>query len=400
MHSSRTFVGRVSQPDRWYGLARSITLIRAAALMPIPAADTAMPGPHLRRLAIIPIAFLIALLAPDPLPLNAADPPSPHEAAILDRIFANWKARHDRVHTLHFKWDMRATFKKGSPDPFSKKWPPPPLDRDQEFDEFGAQLWIEGDDRQCLITTPYFRTPRAKLAERDQVLSRVVTVGGTTLSYYGGIGWDAAAAGPGEVARSARIYRTPQHQEVAPVLRPLYLVYRPQGPSIGWSREQAQLVDDNALIDDIRCIKLKRVVDVHRGKREEMYWVSPVRDDAVVHWTIGGISEGSIKYKKDAKSGWVPWEWSVEVTGEALYEYKVTSYEINEKFDPSVFSFDCPAGTPVADEMVAGRQGTVHYSVVERDGSRRTITEDEFGRLCNVPMKKRPRVNKPAKPPR
>jgi hypothetical protein len=77
-----------------------------------------MPSTLLRRQAIIPIAFLIGFLASDSLPLKAADPSaSAHEAAVLDRIFANWKARHDRVRTLHFTIDSRIVYKSGGPIP-------------------------------------------------------------------------------------------------------------------------------------------------------------------------------------------------------------------------------------------------------------------------------------------
>jgi hypothetical protein len=86
---------------------------------------------------------------------RAGDPPQgAHESAVLDRIFANWKARHDRIHSLHFTWDCRKTHKKGWPDPSGT--PGNRLAKDQVFEQFGVQLWIEGDDRLCLIRTPLF----------------------------------------------------------------------------------------------------------------------------------------------------------------------------------------------------------------------------------------------------
>ena len=72
-----------------------------------------------RRLHPFAIAAIVCVFLAANVQLNlltrAADPaPTAHEPAVLDRIFANWKARHDRVHSVHFTMDCRTTYRKGS----------------------------------------------------------------------------------------------------------------------------------------------------------------------------------------------------------------------------------------------------------------------------------------------
>jgi hypothetical protein len=54
----------------------------------------------------------------------------------------------------------------------------------------------------------------------------------------------------------------------------------------------------------------------------------------------------------------------------------VTSYAINEKIDPAVFSHEFPAGTPVKDAV------EFRYFVVQQDGSKRAISPQEYFRLA------------------
>jgi hypothetical protein len=95
--------------------------------------------------------------------------------------------------------------------------------------------------------------------------------------------------------------------------------------------------------------------------------------------------EGSIKYKKDKTVGWIPAEWSIETKGQERYEYKVTDYAINEKIDPARFAHEFPPGTPVADQSDLGPTSTMRYSVVQPDGSRLAISQDDYLRLRGLP---------------
>jgi hypothetical protein len=351
-----------------------------------------MPLLLLRRLAIIATTILFLALAP-PLSLSArADdaPKAAHEAAVLDRIFANWKARGDRLHSLHFTVDCRMTFPKGSFDFTSTSNPLPRFDRDQVFEQFGVQFWIEGE-RLCVVTTPMFKVPQAKSTETRRVAMRSISDEQTTSNFYASAPYETGAA-PQPFARYGFVQHDPDSdsRSLGSAWLPLFLALRPQFPSICWRREQCHVVDDKAMVDGIQCVKFQRVLDpshMYRVKREEACWISPARDDAIAHWTRKTPNSpdcvGSIKYKKDKTWGWIPSEWSVETKGIELYEYKVTDYAINEKIDPAIFAHEFPPGTPVSDQMNGGSAKDVRYYVVEKEGSKRTISAQEFARLAD-----------------
>jgi hypothetical protein len=368
-------------------------------LIRFPKLGATMPLLLLRRLALV--ATLILLLAPaPPLSLSArADdaPKAAHEAAVLDRIFADWKARHDRVRSLHFTMDCRTTYKKGSLD-FSSS-AQARFDRDQEFQQFGVQLWIEGDDRLCIVTTPTFKVPQAKLTDTRRVVSRFVTVGTTTSMHSAGSWWETGVPAVRAFTPYGTVYRNPagDRRMPGPVARPLLMTFRPQFASLSWQREQCRLVDENATVDSGHYVKFQRVIEPSRiipFRREEACWVSPARDDVVVHWSIevkDRTIDGSIKCKKDKTSGWIPSEWSVGTKGEEFSEYTVTNYAINEKIDPAIFSQEFPAGTPVVDQLDSPAARTIRHYVVQEDGSKRTITNEDFIRLAGL-------VDPPQKP--
>jgi hypothetical protein len=326
------------------------------------------------------IATPVLFLAPSPplsLSASADDvPKAAHEAAVLDRIFANWKARHDRVHSLHFKWDAELTLRTKSVDPLRSS----------------AQLWIDGDDRVCLITTPFSPMPQAKFVNRDQVVSRLVITGKAASYYYGGPGGEnAGGPAPGQIIRHGRLDHVDLYRHLSGEwLQPLLIAFRPQYPSISWLREQCRLVEENSPIENGRYTQFRRVVQPPRPnpRREEACWVSPVRDDVVVQWMVRSpppsASVGSIKYKKDTTAGWIPSEWSCEYPAGRVEEFRVTGYAINEKIDPAIFSLDFPAGTPVQEQFDKG-PAKFRYYVVQPDGSKRTISSEEFWRLI-VPI--------------
>jgi hypothetical protein len=333
---------------------------------------------------------------------RADDPaPSVDDAAVLDRIFANWKARHDRVHSLHFTMDCRTTYKKGSLDFSSSSQAR--FDRDQEFQQFGVQLWIEGDDRMCLVTTPTFKVPQAKLSDTRRIVSRFVTVGTTTSTYSASSWWETGVPAVRAFTPYGTVYRNPAGDQrmIGPVLRALLLTFRPQFASLSWQREQCRLVGENATVDGGQYVKFQRVIEPSRiipFRREEACWVSPARDDVVVHWSIEVKDrriDGSIKHKKDKTFGWIPWEWSVGTKGEEFSEYKVTNYALNEKIDPAIFSQEFPAGTPVEDQLDSPAAQTLLHYVVQQDGSKRTISREDFSRLTGSldPPKQQARAN-------
>jgi hypothetical protein len=174
-----------------------------------------------------------------------------------------------------------------------------------------------------------------------------------------------------------------------PFLRPLFLAFRPQYPTLIWQKEQCRFVDSNALLDGSRAVEFQRTVKPGHGytdEGKESCWVSPARDDVVARWKMegqAGVCETAIHYKKDPTFGWIPTEWTLELTNEAFAECKVTDYAINEKIDPAVFSQTFPPGTPVLEEMDAANPGKIEHYVIQPDGSKRAISSEEFTRLIN-----------------
>jgi len=338
-------------------------------------------------------------------PARGDDPAkSPHEAAVLDRIFANWQARHDRVRSFHFTYDCRTTYRKGRLDLSSE--PRTKLDHDQAFDQFGVQLWVD-EDRSCLLVTPSFKVPIAKPTDARRVVARFVATGDTSYTYYSAAWWDTGQPQLRLFAPHGLLYSKPVPNAQTPnhSFQALALTFR-QGPPWPFvKREQCSLVDENAVIDNGRYTQFHRVL---KGENpdEETFWVSPVRGDVVVHWTTlapGSKAEGSIKYKKDERYGWIPSEWTCDYPGHMLEESKVTAYAINEKIDPAVFSLDFPSGTPVEDSLALKKPmqnplafEAIRYYVVQPGGSKRAISRDEYWRLVGQSNPVKPR--RPAKP--
>jgi hypothetical protein len=374
---------RWSPPIRWCSVP---------PLIYFPKLELSMRLHLLRQLAIIATPILLLAPAP-PLRLSArADdaPKTAHEAAVLDRIFANWKARHDRVRTLHFTIDSRTVYKKGQPDP-SRFGQQTRLDRDQLFQQFGVQIWIEGDDRICVVTTPTFKVPQAKLTETNRVDGRWVQVGQTISIFAASPGFETGVAPP-KFAPYGYVFRNPGRDWplADPFEWPLLLTYRPQARSMNWLRDQCRLVDENSLVEGGRSLMFQRAVEPSDNahlRRDEACWVSPARDDVVVHWRIETARrkiEGSVKHKKDETFGWVPAEWTVGTKGVSGFfaEYAVVKYELNKKIDPAVFSQSFPAGTPVQEEAGSGAARKVRCYVVQPDGSERAISPEQYDRLA------------------
>jgi hypothetical protein len=334
-----------------------------------------------QRLAIVATEFLLLAIVRDygPLARSSDAVQTVHEAAVLHRIFSNWKLRHDRVQSLHVTIDCRRSSRGTSQRTGRRPGALAPV-----FEQSGVQLWIQGDDRIYLASTPVFEVPQAKLMDIRRVVSRDVSVG--QMSLFLATDWTDPETGtprPRAFAPLALVSRSARGRPrlLGAVVLPLLLTFRPQHPELSWLRDECRLVDEDAIIDNGHFLRFQRFVEDLR--RDETCWVSPARDDVVVHWrhaTKEVVTEGSIKYKKDTTSGWMPWEW-IEYRGETVSEYRVTSYEVNPKIDPAIFSQEIPAATTVI--------------LVEPDGLRRPISHKDYRRLMglsNPPTKEAPGV--------
>jgi hypothetical protein len=357
--------------------------------------------PLLQRLTVVVTAFLSLAPASDfGRFARAADPaPTAHESSVLDRVFANWKTRHDRVRSFHFTYNRRTTYRKGKWDLSSE--PRVPFEHDQAFEQVGMQLWVDGDERICSLDTPSFKVPAAKRIDTRRVATRSVTAGNTCSIYYASSAWETGRPRPHPLAPNGVLY-----SRAAPLLgvrniffQALFVTFRPQTTAPSLLRDQCRLVDENAVIDNGHYVKFHRVFP---DDSEEALWVSPARDDVVVHWTSSGEgsrAEGSIKYKKDERYGWIPSEWTCDFVGGKREENKVTDYSINEKIDSAVFSEGFPPGTPVEDGRDVKFGEPSRYYVIQPDGSKRSISHEEFDRLANIanPLKRAPAAKPQAK---
>lgn len=360
----------------------------------------------LQRWTIAAVGMLLAA-ASDPGRLANAEEPAqgqtPRELAVLDRIFANWKARSERVLSLHFTWDCRTTYRKGTWDPSSSSWTR--LERDQDFDQVGVQFWLDGNDRMCVFDKLMFEPAPGKVINPNRTVGRYLIVGDTMtqLAFQPGI----ESSAPAWRAAQAQTFRVGLSAPEA-ALQPTLLTFRPQHPPLAWQRDQCRLITENAVVEEGHYIKIQRIVERRRAapressRDEEACYVDPVRDDVVVHWTVRTpyyTDRGSIKYQKDKTYGWIPSEWKSEIVGGTARVYKVTNYAINEKIDPATFAQAYPAGTLVADSTDANAPQSTRCFVVQQDGSKKEITMQEYFRLRNLncppirttppPMKKR-----------
>ncbi|HXY34340.1 MAG TPA: hypothetical protein VEI07_08940 [Planctomycetaceae bacterium] len=351
-----------------------------------------------RRLPLIATALVLVTAAPHVLAVCAEEPaPNPHEAAILDRIFANWKARHDRVHSLHFTWNSRRTSSR-RPHFSGKTLPLHRVEKGEEQHQFGVQVFFDGDQRYCRVEPPIVRVEQGKPTDTRRVVERLVIDGDTTWRYVAGPRylWDRDPPNAhGAVSRTVEPNPTLAGLEGP---QALWLTFRPEFPNLSWRRDECRLVDENATVDEVRCVKIQRVIVPKPGnrprqeRRVESLWVSPVREDVVVHWTVEArilVIKGSIRYNKDPKFGWVPSEWTREMPSiHNLEECRVTGYSINETIDPSVFSHQFPPGTPVQDQRGRDKPEGLRHYVVEANGSERAISQQDYVRLGPQPEKK------------
>ncbi len=336
-----------------------------------------MPSSHRQPFVFAAIVLAVLAAKPHPSRLARADDPakSPHESAVLDRIFANWKARHDRVHSLHMTWDRHLTF----------------LRSKEEFDQFGRQVFFDGDRRYCIVEPPMFELHRAKPTNARRVFERMIIDGDTSWLYRVGSLNEKDSANPEFSRKPFGVVRTiPAHPTLS-AIQAIWLTFRPEFPELSWRRDRCRVVDENATIDGVHCVKIQRVIEpaanaLQDKTRFESLWVSPVRDDVVVHWTAEAetfLMKGTIRYNKDPKFGWVPSEWTSEILHN-LEECRVTDYSINEKIDPSVFSHQFPPGTPVQDQRGLGKPGKpdgLRHYIVEQDGSERAISIEDYFRF-------------------
>jgi hypothetical protein len=294
-------------------------------------------------------------------------PDSPADAAIVNRVFANWKARQDRTKSFHVEWNTRVLQK---------------LFRTRPVEELRRAFWIEGDDR--------FRVEFSRVSGSPINWDHMRAAG---CACRGQRTWDGTvnrilewphdpAAPPLGVVRqeTLRDDRDPEHAA-------LFLAFRPLLPLMGLQGDRFRVVSEHAIVDGVHCVKIENGLPrdrVRNGARNwttvaEHCWVDPARDDVPILFekTVGGALMWSvaIQYRPSREVGWVPEHWTCQYQFPMFEAHcTVTKLTVNEPLPPKTFQLEFPPGTLVFDKLSHAQ------FLVARDGSRSPAPPFDFVR--------------------
>jgi hypothetical protein len=279
----------------------------------------------------------------------------------LARVFAAWKAREERVKSLHVNWEYRLTF------PKAYSFPEAPVlgglkaanvgikPNGTEHVMPGSEFWAEGADRfRDDFSVVVCAGPKEwKPAERYSL----TIIGTKHTRLKSALGADQ----PPQVVSWKET--TPERTGDAQLdarpddLAPLLLTFRPFHPAFGWNPTRCRLVSENELVGEAHCV----VIQMDELSKSERCWVDPSRDYAIVKWEKRPLRmphvSVTIEYENDKAHGWVPIRWKRELRGltpDAIgaAEGVVTKYAVNEILPKETFEPVFPAGTTVADLSV------------------------------------------------
>jgi beta-lactamase regulating signal transducer with metallopeptidase domain len=298
----------------------------------------------------------------------------------LERVFAAWKARQERVKSFHFSWTARVTLPKGYAPPSSDD----PLlaglrtgengpGRDVEMTIPQSEWWGDGESRfrsDIPVVGPSGanggrQRSRIRVIQDGNLFSRLevpVNPRETALmSLYRKLDIknpEPAAGTSGDLLLKWR------EVDLAPLrlaLRPLTQVPFDSAPfcynTLAWSPENCQVVSENAIVGNVHCIKLEQ----DRNNHFETCWADPKRDYIVVLWERRILDRPArsvaIEYRQDREHGWLPSHWTCQVAGSPAQrsptlEATVTHYTINEPFHDNPFANTSPSSTKVYDVTV------------------------------------------------
>jgi hypothetical protein len=299
---------------------------------------------------------------PPPVPTASAD------AAIIKRIFANWKARQERVKSFQARWTTHIVRKSRSRSP------------DQIL---RRGLWVDGDDR--------FRSERSLVGSGKNnwdhtVLGQSTWYGTTNMI----LEWlHEPTDAPQGIVRQDKSRRTLGDPEFKVPL----LVFRPLHALIGSQPSQFRVVTQHAIVDSVHCVKLERL---RPGTAVvEHVWVDPARDDLPLLWesTLHGSLwwRVAIQYRRvrtydlmqpEPPAPWVPERWTCHYQSLPLaLECEATEFNVNVGVPEQIFQIDFPARTLVFDET------TRRQYVISSEGSRtpaRPFESVQFPRFRRV----------------
>ncbi|HEX4071484.1 MAG TPA: hypothetical protein VHX68_09950 [Planctomycetaceae bacterium] len=310
---------------------------------------------------------------PPPVP-----PTAPADSEVIKRIFANWKARQERVKSFQTRWTTHVVRKSrsGSPDQILRRG-----------------LWVDGDDR--------FRSERSLVGSGknnwDHIALGQSTWHGTTDMI---LEWlhEPTDAPQGGVRQDTSRRTLDDIESKVPLL-----VFRPLHRLIGSQASQFRVVTQHAIVDGVHCVKLERS---RTGTAAvEHCWVDPARDDLPLLWesTLHGslVWRVAIQYRRVRKYDlmqpeppfpWVPERWTCHYQSLPLAlecqasEFDVrTELSVNQRLPEWMFQVDFPARTLLFDET------TRRQYAISADGSRtparpfESVPSPRFRRVLEKP---------------
>jgi beta-lactamase regulating signal transducer with metallopeptidase domain len=307
--------------------------------------------------------------------LEAQQPPA-KKSPILERVFAAWKARQDRVKSFHFTWDTRMVLPMGyefsylSPIAGLRTWEVEvDSEKAREFTIPGSEWWGQGDNllRSDLASVVYDgangwkQTGRIRLIDNGILHSRLEMPLTRPQAAAMSIWRQVTIKNPSGMSSGGNAILHDRWLEVAPLRLALRPFAKPTFDSpkypdktLVWSPENCRVVGENAIVGKLHCIKLEH------GEEGcvESCWVDPQRDYVVVLWERrqGQFPARSIviEYQKDPEQGWLPSSWSWETPSTfghktAAFTAKVTSYSIDKDFREDPFANTAPPGAQIFD---------------------------------------------------
>jgi hypothetical protein len=265
-------------------------------------------------------------------------PASPADAAIVNRVFANWKARQQRTKSFHVEWNTRVVQK-------SRRKP--------TVEELRRAFWVDGDDRFRVefsrVSKGQFNWDRMPRGERtwSGADNRILE-------------WPHdPAAPPLGVVRQATL-----RDDLDPEHAALFLAFRPFLRLMHLRAAWLHVVTEHAIVDGVHCVKLERGPprDIVRNGANywrsvaEHCWVDPARDDVPILFekTVGGTLQWSvaIQYRPSREVGWVPEHWTCQYQFPMFEAHcTATKLSVNESLPPKTFQLDFPPGTLVFDKV-------------------------------------------------
>jgi beta-lactamase regulating signal transducer with metallopeptidase domain/thiol-disulfide isomerase/thioredoxin len=323
---------------------------------------------------------------------GADEPPSAGKSLTLEKVFAAWKARQERIKSFYFVWNLRVALPKGYRFPFTRglagvrREDVALGDKDVEFAISQSEWSGEGLERLrsdfsefiCSGAEGWKETGRFRITQAGSLNSRlhVPTRSGEapTIAMWRKV----AIKRPSGWSSSGDFLL----QDLEIDLAPLRLALRPLSPASDWSGENSRVVSEDALIGNVHCIKLQ----MDKVDHSEQCWVDPSRDYCVVRWERRQSEGAHLTVAIDAVQGadheWLPARWSWRLTGgpagpAASFEATVTRHMVNKKLPDTTFAADYPGGTRVYD-------ATVDLPIVESDDLSGMLPPDEARTILNA----------------